>query len=101
MTPVEILLADDKELNEFVSLKKFAPYRRPDLQEDDIMKYSKKKRIQMFRHKLKSQIQQQELQLDKDWDPTQRRKKENKKRSLEDTKKDTKKKDKRDRKKND
>ncbi|KAF8937952.1 KRRI-Interacting protein 1 [Dissophora ornata] len=81
LTPVEILLADDKDLNEFVSLKKFAPYRRTDEQEADIQKYSKKNRVQMFRHKLKSQIKDQEL--DKDWDPVKRRKKELEKRERE------------------
>ncbi|KAF9963830.1 KRRI-Interacting protein 1 [Modicella reniformis] len=88
LTPVEILLADDKDLGEFVSLKKFAPYRRPDLQEDDIKKYSKKNRIQMFRHKLKSQIQSQQLELDKTWDPILRRKKENEKRMREEKEKE-------------
>ncbi|KAG0045032.1 hypothetical protein BGZ83_009720 [Gryganskiella cystojenkinii] len=81
LSPVEILLADDKDLNEFVSLKKFAPYRRPDEQEDDIKKYSKKNRVQMFRHKLKSQIKDQEL--DKNWDPIKRRQKENEKKERE------------------
>ena len=28
LTPVEILLATDQELNEYVSIKKYAPYRR-------------------------------------------------------------------------
>ncbi|KAF9123918.1 hypothetical protein BGW39_008597 [Mortierella sp. 14UC] len=73
LTPVEILLADDKDLNEFVSLKKFAAYRKPEEQMSDIQKYSKKNRVEMFRHKLKSQIKGQDL--DKDWDPIRLRKK--------------------------
>ncbi|KAK3810453.1 MAG: KRI1-like family C-terminal-domain-containing protein [Linnemannia elongata] len=73
LTPVEILLADDKDLNEFVSLKKFATYRRPEEQMHDIEKYSKKNRVQMFRHKLKTQIKNQDL--DKNWDPIRLRKK--------------------------
>lgn len=73
LTPVEILLADDKDLNEFVSLKKFATYRAPEEQMHDIQKYSKKNRVQMFRHKLKTQIKDQEL--DKKWDPIRLRKK--------------------------
>ncbi|KAG0033490.1 hypothetical protein BGZ81_008317 [Podila clonocystis] len=81
LTPVEILLADDKDLNEYVSLKKFAPYRRPDEQEHDIKKYSKKNRVQMFRHKLKQQVQGQDL--DKNWDPVKRRKKEAEKKERE------------------
>ncbi|KAG0237987.1 KRI1-like family C-terminal-domain-containing protein [Mortierella sp. GBAus27b] len=75
LTPVEILLADDKDLNEYMSLKKFAPYRRPDLQAADATKYSKKKRVQMFRHKLKTYIQQKNIDLDETWDPAERRKK--------------------------
>ncbi|KFH67167.1 hypothetical protein MVEG_07690 [Podila verticillata NRRL 6337] len=81
LSPVEILLADDKDLNEFVSLKKFAPYRRPDEQENDIKKYSKKNRVQMFRHKLKQQVKDQDL--DKNWDPVKRRKKEAEKKERE------------------
>ncbi|KAF9093727.1 KRRI-Interacting protein 1 [Mortierella sp. GBA35] len=73
LTPVEILLADDKDLNEFVSLKKIASYRRPDEQMQDIQKYSKKNRVQMFRHKLKTHLKDQNL--DKDWDPVRLRKK--------------------------
>ncbi|KAF8947835.1 hypothetical protein BGZ47_007644 [Haplosporangium gracile] len=73
LTPVEILLADDKDLNEFVSLKKFATYRRSEEQMQDIQKYSKKNRVQMFRHKLKTQIKDQDL--DKNWDPVRLRKK--------------------------
>ena len=73
LTPVEILLADDKDLNEFVSLKKFATYRAPEEQMHDIQKYSKKNRVQMFRHKLKTQIKDQDL--DKNWDPVRLRKK--------------------------
>ncbi|CAG8763231.1 7817_t:CDS:10, partial [Cetraspora pellucida] len=52
LTPVDFLLADDKDLNEYVSLKKIAPYRPEHLVENDIKKYSKKKRLQKFRKKL-------------------------------------------------
>ncbi|CAG8692724.1 4137_t:CDS:2, partial [Dentiscutata heterogama] len=52
LTSVEFLLADDKDLNEYVSLKKIAPYRPENLVEKDIKKYSKKKRLQKFRKKL-------------------------------------------------
>ncbi|KAG0345985.1 hypothetical protein BG004_002681 [Podila humilis] len=81
LTPVEILLADDKDLNEYVSLKKFAPYRRMDEQENDIRKYSKKNRVQLFRSKLKQQIKDQDL--DKQWDPIKRRKAEQEKKERE------------------
>ncbi|CAG8591744.1 16690_t:CDS:10 [Racocetra fulgida] len=43
---------DDQDLNEYVSLKKIAPYRPEHLVENDIKKYSKKKRLQKFRKKL-------------------------------------------------
>jgi protein KRI1 len=79
LTPVEILLADDKDLNEYVSLKKFAPYRRPDEQEHDIKKYSKKNRVQMFRHKLKQQEEEGESSSKKD-----KKKKDKKRKSEED-----------------
>ncbi|CAI2164808.1 298_t:CDS:10 [Funneliformis geosporum] len=52
LTPAEILLADEKDLNEFVSLKKLAPYRPEHVIENDLKKYSKKKRLRQFRKKL-------------------------------------------------
>ncbi|KAF9921721.1 hypothetical protein FBU30_008208 [Linnemannia zychae] len=73
LSPVEILMADDKDLNEFVSLKKFAAYRKPDDQLHDIEKYSKKNRVSMFRNKLKNHLKGQELE--KAWDPMRHRKK--------------------------
>ncbi|OLY78098.1 Protein KRI1-like protein [Smittium mucronatum] len=42
LTPVEILLADDKELNEVVSLKKLAPFRPAWKVAKDTAKYNKK-----------------------------------------------------------
>ncbi|KAJ1670919.1 Ribosome biogenesis protein Kri1, partial [Coemansia sp. RSA 25] len=45
LTPAEILLADDKYLNDYVSVKKIAPYR-PDWKiDDDLSKYASKKRM--------------------------------------------------------
>ncbi|KAK9768491.1 Kinetochore protein Spc24 [Basidiobolus ranarum] len=52
LDPVDILMADEKDLNDFVSIKKLAPYRPADKQESDIKKYSKKKRIREFRKKI-------------------------------------------------
>ncbi|PKK79571.1 Krr1-domain-containing protein [Rhizophagus irregularis] len=52
LTAAEILLADEKDLNEFVSLKKLAPYRPEPVVENDLKKYSKKKRLRQFRKKL-------------------------------------------------
>ncbi|GBC07159.1 hypothetical protein RclHR1_00730008 [Rhizophagus clarus] len=52
LTTTEILLADEKDLNEFVSLKKLVPYRPEPIVENDLKKYSKKKRLKQFRKKL-------------------------------------------------
>ncbi|CAG8597232.1 7379_t:CDS:2 [Paraglomus occultum] len=52
LTAEEILLADDQDLNEYVSLKKYAPYRPDHVVEADVRKYSKKKRLREFRKKL-------------------------------------------------
>lgn len=49
MEPADILLADDKQLNEFVGLKKFAPYREPEKKEKDHKRYAKKKRLRQWR----------------------------------------------------
>lgn len=51
LTPTEILLATDAELNAYISLRKFAPYRRGD---DDQKKSGKnKKRLKELRDALK------------------------------------------------
>jgi len=52
LTTTEILLADEKDLNDFVSLKKLAPYRPEPVVENDLKKYSKKKRLRQFRKKI-------------------------------------------------
>ncbi|CAG8547024.1 535_t:CDS:10 [Diversispora eburnea] len=52
LTPAEILVADENDLNEFISLKKLAPFRPDNVVNKDIKKYSKKKRIREFRKKL-------------------------------------------------
>ncbi|TPX59146.1 hypothetical protein PhCBS80983_g02675 [Powellomyces hirtus] len=56
LTPLEILEADDAELNELIGLKKLAPFRRPDLVEKDMAKFSKskKKRLREFRKNLEA-----------------------------------------------
>ena len=46
----DILAADDGELKRFVSLKKLAPYKSEEDQQNDIVKYSQKKRIRKFLH---------------------------------------------------
>lgn len=45
----EILLADDKQLNQFIGIKKFAPYRAKELRMKDKRKYTKKKHLQQWR----------------------------------------------------
>ncbi|KAJ3043218.1 KRRI-Interacting protein 1 [Rhizophlyctis rosea] len=54
LTPLEILQADDADLNEFYSLKKIAPFRRGELVMKDREKFkkSRKKRLKEFRKKL-------------------------------------------------
>ncbi|KAJ3159928.1 KRRI-Interacting protein 1 [Geranomyces michiganensis] len=56
LTGKEILEADDADLNELIGLKKLAPFRRPDLVERDLEKFSKskKKRLREFRKKLEA-----------------------------------------------
>jgi len=49
----EILFADDRDLNAHVSLKKLAPYRPEEVQEKDMRRFSKNKRVKLFREKLK------------------------------------------------
>ena len=51
---MEILEADDADLNEYYSLKKLAPFRRKDLVERDREKFKKykKKKLKEFRQKL-------------------------------------------------
>ncbi|ORZ36830.1 KRI1-like family C-terminal-domain-containing protein [Catenaria anguillulae PL171] len=48
----DILEADDADLNQFVSLKKIAPFRPPEKEEHDIKTLSKKYRVNEFRKKV-------------------------------------------------
>lgn len=48
----EILLADDLELNQLISIKKFAPYRPKELAMKDKRKYTKKKQLQQWRREV-------------------------------------------------
>jgi len=60
LSAVEILLADDKDLNEFISLKKLAPHRSEERQMKDEIKFnkSKKKRLSIFRKSLEEKMNQ-------------------------------------------
>lgn len=49
LTTRDIFLADDKDLNKFAGVKKFAPYRPRELITKDRRKLSKKKRIEEWR----------------------------------------------------
>ena len=59
LTPVEILLADDADLNAHVSLKKLAPYREAGLAESDARKSTKAKRVRQFRERLRSRLEEE------------------------------------------
>ncbi|CAG8438802.1 8730_t:CDS:10 [Ambispora leptoticha] len=54
LTPAEIFLSDDRDLNEYIPLKKLAPFRPASVVRKDLKKYSKKKRLQQFRKKLEN-----------------------------------------------
>lgn len=51
-TPLEILTATEAQLNEYMGLKKLAPYRPERLKESDRRKYGKKKRLREWRKKV-------------------------------------------------
>ncbi|KAJ3218014.1 KRRI-Interacting protein 1 [Clydaea vesicula] len=64
LDPVEILLADDTQLNNVISLKKMAPYRRKEQLEKDLQKFqkNKKKRLKEFRKSLIEEIDKEILE---------------------------------------
>ncbi|KAK9453435.1 KRI1-like family C-terminal-domain-containing protein [Dipodascopsis uninucleata] len=49
LNPLDILLADDNQLNQYVGLKKLAPYRESEKKEKDHKRYAKKKRLREWR----------------------------------------------------
>ncbi|WPK26662.1 hypothetical protein PUMCH_004021 [Australozyma saopauloensis] len=50
LTTRDIFLADDQELNQYFSIKKFAPYRPKELAMKDKRKHTKKKQVQHWRY---------------------------------------------------
>ncbi|KAL7750013.1 Kinetochore protein Spc24 [Sorochytrium milnesiophthora] len=58
----DILEADEKDLNTFVSIKKMAPYRPPEVEERDLKKYSKKHRVLEWRRKIRERQQVQQAE---------------------------------------
>lgn len=72
LTAEEILLATDAELNQFMSLKKLAPYRRSD--EDKIKASKQKKRLKELRDSIKVRKWGDELPADGDEPPRKRKK---------------------------
>lgn len=55
LTPEEILAASDADLNEFISLKKLAPYRSAAKVESDETKWKKIKKKKLWEFRLKLQ----------------------------------------------
>lgn len=61
MTALEILTASDAQLNEFVGLKKLAPYRAPEVKQGDQRKYGKKKRLREWRKKVQEEGEDEQI----------------------------------------
>jgi protein KRI1 len=61
LSPLEILTATDSQLNEFVGLKKLAPYRPRGAKEGDVRKYGKKKRLREWRKKVREEGDDEEI----------------------------------------
>jgi len=61
MTSLEILTATDAQLNDFVGLKKLAPYRPGNLKQGDIRKYGKKKRLREWRKRIEEEGADEEI----------------------------------------
>ena len=56
LDPVEILLADDRDLNRVVSLKKLAPYRSNTKQRKDLERFANKKHLGHLKKKLADDV---------------------------------------------
>lgn len=61
MMPLEIFTASDAQLNEFVGLKKLAPYRAQEVKQGDQKKYGKKKRLREWRKKVQQEGEDEQI----------------------------------------
>ena len=61
LTPLDILTASDAQLNEFIGLKKLAPYRAHEAKQGDRQKYGKKKRLREWRKKVQEDGEDEEI----------------------------------------
>lgn len=73
LTTRDIFLADDQELNQYFSIKKFAPYRPKELALKDKRKHTKKKQVQQWRytvfHNVNGPARQENENEDEIWIP--------------------------------
>ena len=58
-----MLTASDAQLNEFIGLKKLAPYRPQSAKEGDQRKYGKKKRLREWRKNVLEEGQAEQVKL--------------------------------------
>ena len=80
MDPVEILLADDADLNEFYGIKKIAPFRKSGKVEKDEAKFKKSKKKRIWEFKQKITAKQRELEEQR---KSKKRKKDDKEEDVE------------------
>ncbi|RCK64628.1 Protein KRI1 [Candida viswanathii] len=87
LTTRDILLADDKQLNNFIGIKKFAPYRPKELRMKDKRKYTKKKHLQEWKKETFKNIHiPEEAKEGEIWIPDESQPKESKKDKKKDKK---------------
>lgn len=85
LTTRDILLADDKQLNNFIGIKKFAPYRAKELRMKDKRKYTKKKHLEEWKKEtfrnihIPEEAKDGEIWIPDDSEPVESKKKHNKK----------------------
>lgn len=85
LTTRDILLADDKQLNNFIGIKKFAPYRAKELRMKDKRKYTKKKHLDEWKKEtfrnihIPEEAKEGEIWIPDDSEPKEPKKKHKKK----------------------